>query len=106
MKMELEKSKQILEDIIEKEIISITPPFSQWNNHVKDLILQYGYKKIYYQHTFDFKSDDVLVPRHSIYSIDGKSSILRKLNNSRMEVLKELIIHNCSTLTVAVKEIL
>jgi len=106
LKIELEESKRILEDVIEKEVISITPPFSRWNEHVKDLILQCGYQKIYYQHGLNFKSDDVLVPRHSMYSIDGKSSILRKLNNSKMEVLKELIIHNCSTLTVAVKEIL
>ena len=106
LKIELEESKRILEDVIEKEVIYITPPFSRWNNHIKDLILQCGYKKIYYQHVFNFKSDDVLVPRHSMYSIDGKNSILRKLNNSKMELLKELIIHNCSTLTVAVKEIL
>jgi peptidoglycan/xylan/chitin deacetylase (PgdA/CDA1 family) len=106
LKIELEESKRILEDVIEKEVISITPPFSRWNDNVKDLILQCGYQKIYYQHVLNFKSDDVLVPRHSMYSIDGKSSILRKLNNSKMEVLKELIIHNCSSLTVAVKEIL
>tara|TARA_B110000263_G_C15025093_1_gene381339 strand:- start:27 stop:632 length:606 start_codon:yes stop_codon:yes gene_type:complete len=106
LKIELVQSKQILEEIIEKEIISITPPFSKWNNHINNIILQCGYKKIYYQHAFNYKADNVLVPRHSIYSIDGKNSILRKLNNSRIEVLKELIIHNCSTLTVAVKEIL
>ena len=69
-------------------------------------MLEYEYKKIYYQHAFNFKSDNLLAPRHSIYSIDRKNSILRKLNNSRMEVLKELIIHDFSSLTLAVKEIL
>tara|TARA_B110000467_G_scaffold88461_1_gene79974 strand:+ start:3968 stop:4729 length:762 start_codon:yes stop_codon:yes gene_type:complete len=106
LKIELDLSKQILEDIIQKKVTSITPPFSRWNNHIKDLILDRGYKKIYYQHGFNFQTDNTMIPRHSVYSIDGENSIIRKLNNSKLEAVKELIIHKCSTLTVAVKEIL
>ena len=106
LKSELVESKAILEDVISKEIDSITPPFSRIDDRVKELILEAGYKRIYHQCGFDSNNDDVLIPRHSIYSVDRNKSILRKLNNSKLEVIKELIIHNCSTLTIAVKEIL
>ena len=36
---ELQQSKLILEDIINKEIISITPPFSLLNDQIKDSII-------------------------------------------------------------------
>ena len=47
-----------------------------------------------------------IIRRHSIYSIDSKKSLQRKLNLSKIEYLKEGIIQNCSHLTVLVKEIL
>lgn len=106
LKVELQKSKHILEDIIQKEVVSITPPFFKWNSRIKDLILKYGYKKIYYQPTFRKIISNVMIPRHSVYSVDGQKAIIRKLTNSKFEILKELIIHKCSTLTVLVKEIL
>ncbi|MBC8310955.1 MAG: polysaccharide deacetylase family protein [Candidatus Marinimicrobia bacterium] len=106
LKIELQQSKEILEDIVQQEVISITPPFSRWNQRVKDLILECGYKKIYYQRTLKKEPCPIMIPRHSVYSIDGEKAIIRKVNNSRIEQIKEAIIHKCSTLTVVVKEIL
>tara|TARA_B110000467_G_scaffold14473_1_gene12500 strand:+ start:30209 stop:30814 length:606 start_codon:yes stop_codon:yes gene_type:complete len=106
LNIELQQSKLLLEDISNQEIISITPPFSLLNNQIKTLILSCGYKKIYYQHGFNFHNDDVMIPRHSVYSIDGKNSILRKVYNSKLEITKELFVQKFSTLTVLVKEIL
>ena len=106
LKKELIESKAILEDAINKKIESITPPFSRFNNRIKDFMLETGYKKIYHQYGFNLNSGDVLIPRHTVYSIDKEKSILRKLNNSKLEILKELIIHKCSTLTIVVKELL
>ena len=103
---ELRQSKLILENIINQEIISITPPFSLLNNHIKDSIVSCGYKKIYYQHGLNFNDDNLMIPRHSIYSIDSENSIIRKVYNSKLEIAKELIIQKFSTLTVIVKEIL
>jgi len=51
LKIELHESKQVLEDIIQQEVVSITPPFLRWIVNIKDLILECGYKKIYYQPT-------------------------------------------------------
>jgi len=104
--LELNHSKKILEDITKQEIYSITPPFSLWNSHIKNLILKSGYKKIYYQQTFNLETDEVMIPRHSVYAIDGRKALFRKVNSSKFELMKELIIHKCSCLTVAVKEIL
>jgi len=106
LKIELQQSKQILEDIINKKVISITPPFSRWNNRIKDLILECGYKKIYYQPTFINHACNTMIPRHSVYATDGQKAIIRKVNDSNFERIKELIIHKCSSLTVLVKEIL
>jgi len=106
LKLELQRSKKILEDIIQKEIISITPPFSRWNKRIKDLILECGYKNIYYQPTFTNHDCNTMIPRHSVYSTDGQKAIIREVNDSKFEKIKELIIHKCSTLTVLVKEIL
>ena len=106
LKLELQKSKKILEDIIQKEIISITPPFSRWNNRIKDLILENGYEKIYYQPTLKKHASNTMLARHSVYSTDGQKAIIRKVNNSKFEKIKESIIHKCSSLTVLVKEIL
>ena len=106
LKLELQKSKKILEDIIKKEIVSITPPFSRWNKRIKDLILQCGYKKIYYQPIFTKHACNTMIPRHSVYATDGQKAIIRKINDSNFEKIKESIIHKCSTLTVLVKEIL
>mgnify|MGYP006188543939 FL=1 len=106
LKFELHESKQILEDIIQQEVVSITPPFSRWTEKIKDLILECGYKKIYYQPTIANNPYPEMIPRHSVYVIDGERALTRKINNSMFELIKELIIHKCSTLTVAVKEIL
>jgi len=106
LQFELLESKRILEDIAQIEVDSITPPFSRWNPQIKDLILECGYKKIYHQQSLISHMENEMIPRHSIYSIDGKKSILRKIENSKFELIKELIIHKCSTLTMVVKEIL
>ena len=76
------------------------------SNSIKDLILESGYKKIYYQPSFTKHGCNAMIPRHSVYSTDGPNAILRKINDSNFEKMKELIIHKCSTLTVLVKEIL
>ena len=106
LKFELHESKQILEDIIQQEVVSITPPFSRWTEKIKDLILECGYKKIYYQPTIANNPYPKMIPRHSVYHIDGERALVRKINGSRFELIKELIIHKSSTLTMAVKETL
>ena len=99
-------SKNILENIIKKKVISITPPFCKWDTRVLQLLVDVGYENIYYQPGLNNPKNKHLIPRRSIYSIDTKSSIKRKYKNYKSELFKELIIHKFSNLTILVKDLL
>jgi peptidoglycan/xylan/chitin deacetylase (PgdA/CDA1 family) len=104
--MELSKSKEILEEILKKRIDALSPPFCLWNQHVLKRSLKAGYTEIYVQNNRKNVHYSQLKGRHSIYSIDTCNSIKRKVEGNAYEHIKETIIHNCSRLTVMVKEIL
>ncbi len=104
LKSDLEESKYILEKLLNTKIEKYTPPFGLLDEHHIPIILNY-YNKIYIPYNRMISHQNV-IRRRSIYSIDNKKSLQRKLNLSKIESLKENIIQNCAHLTVLVKEIL
>ncbi len=104
LKCDLEESKYILENLLGIEINCYAPPFGMMDSHHIPTILQY-YDNIYIPNNRNISHTNV-IKRHSVYSIDNIKSLDRKLNLSKLELMKENIIQNCAHLTVLVKEIL
>ena len=106
---DLKKSKDILENLLNKEINLFTPPFGYFDSSFLPIIKKAGYKDIYLNMCY---IDDEIVDselnisvRVPIYSIDNKYSINRKLNHSKFQTKFDELVHFFSKATVAVKKI-
>ncbi len=76
-------------------------------NEIWKLLSDIGYQNIFIQKSF-IKDRDTIIPknlnvieRRSVYSFDSYRNLQKKIfNSSKVELLKENIIHSCSRLTV------
>ena len=98
---ELINSKDVIEQLTGKEVVSIAPPFGVLNQRVYDHCLNAGYKNIYVQKHDNIKEslEITIVRRNNIYSIDRSDSIIRKINSDRREKMKEDCITSLNTVT-------
>ena len=101
-KNEIATSKEILEDITGKEIVSIAPPFSAINQGIYDLCGEAGYNAIYIQNKTSITLTDGLdiFLRKNVYSIDRKANIIKKIDLDRGEERKENFISSFNNLTI------
>jgi len=107
IRRDLIDSKNILETLTGKEIVSFTSPFNIMPNEIWKLLSDIGYQNIFIQKSF-IKDRDTIIPknlnvieRRSVYSFDSYRNLQKKIfNSSKVELLKENIIHSCSRLTV------
>ena len=102
VKEELILSKEILEDIIQNEVKSIAPPFSDINQEVYDLCVETGYDSIYIQKQASIRvvDDAKLFYRNNVYSIDRNDNIMNKINMDSIEKKKEDFISSFNNLTI------
>ena len=104
---DLSKSKDVLENLVGKEIQSFTPPFGYFNDSHLDLAMKVGYKKIYLNDCYIKKINilpTTLFNRFNIYKHDSIHSIKRKINGDKLKYFIDTAIHNCSNATVFVKK--
>ena len=103
-------SKEFIEGITGKEVISFCLPFGDLTKKALKIIEAAGFMKLFIQLPILTKkvNNQKLEFNYSrsIYSIDSVKSLARKYNNCITEHLKECFIHSFSTATVLVKEML
>ncbi len=81
LKLELRRSKDILEGILNREVTAVSYPFGRCNQAVLEIASQYGYTQGF---TMRFPSDDDPSLSHGrigIYAYDTRLSVARKLGS-------------------------
>ncbi len=79
--IELKHSKDIIEEIISKEITSLCYPFGRYNKNVVDQALSLGYQ---YGFTMKFPNEDdssLTIGRYPIYGFDSLFAIKQKIEH-------------------------
>ncbi len=107
---EVSKSKEIIQNITGRKVISLCPPFGDLNNEMFPIFYRLGITDIYIQKPLYNIFKDInninIKFTNSIYALDDINSIFRKINNNKYELLKENIIHFFSQATIYYKELL
>jgi len=105
LRSEIRDSKHIIEDHLGKPVTSISYPFGRFSRKVQDEAAAAGYCCAFTSSPGP-KSDRMAMGRLSVYSIDGRSSLERKLGlrpGHRLECLKNTVIARLSLGTTLVK---
>ncbi|MFH1313994.1 MAG: polysaccharide deacetylase family protein [Candidatus Eisenbacteria bacterium] len=105
LRQELRDSKRIIEDHLNKPVTSISYPFGSFSRKVVDEGIAAGYTCGFTSSPND-GSDRMAMGRLSVYPIDSRSSLERKLRlrpGYRLECLKNTVIARLSLGTTLVK---
>ncbi len=107
---DLKMSKDLLEDNLNIEIKTFTPPFGHINDDIIPLIIKAGYTKLFVNShyiSFDVLNDSKLkiFNRLPVYSHDSDNSINRKINKNKFQTKFDKFIHFWANATVLVKKI-
>ncbi|MFC1799973.1 polysaccharide deacetylase family protein [Candidatus Eisenbacteria bacterium] len=105
IRRELRDSKQAIEDHIGGAVTSVSYPFGRYSPKVIDEAVAAGYK-CGFTSSPNSGSDRMAMGRLSVYSIDGRSSLERKLGlrpGYRLECIKNTVIAKLSRGTTLVK---
>jgi len=108
LKIELSKSKDIIENISGKKIHYLSYPFGRYNRMVEVAAMEAGYKKGL---SLTFRKKDgrsFSMPRIAIYAFDTPFSVISKLNRGlfyRIEMAKGAIMNAFAGGTVALNRI-
>ncbi len=103
IKVELEDSRKLLEDIIGRPVVSIAYPFGLYNKRVLEFVRLYGYKVGFTsRRTVSFHTENPLeVERQGVYIID--MSLMPKIDTSsplfRVESVKQIAINQFARLS-------
>ena len=98
---ELDTSKEKLEKITNKEIISFAPPYGIIDKRILEISKSVGYKEVFIQKNKNVvdNASMLIVERNNIYSIDRNKNIINKINSSRLEKQKENCISSLNIIT-------
>jgi len=106
LRRELRDSKRVIEDRIGRAVTSVSYPFGRYSPKVIDEAAAAGYACGFTSSPND-GSDRMAMGRLSVYSIDGRSSLERKLGlrpGYRLECIKNTVIAKLSLGTTIVKK--
>lgn len=101
-KSEIIDSKNYLEEIIQREIQSFCYPYGDYNEEVKTLVKDAGYKlaRTVHRYSFDFGNDRFAIPT-TIHAYNHYSDINKIFNFSNHSVIKSLQYWNWDKLAIA-----
>ena len=108
LKIELERSKKYLEELIEREIKYISYPFGRFNEKVEVFAAQCGYINGFSLSFFKKSRLDFTIPRYCVYTTDSTFSILRKLDTgllNRFERAKGAIMNSYASGTILLNKL-
>jgi len=105
---DLSYSKKYLEDLLSKEVKSFAVPFNIYNPIIFDLILESGYKVIFFNSFY--KSNyvphiDYLVQRKPIFKITSLNSIKNYFDGEKNNFTDKMI-QFCANATIGLKHLL
>lgn len=89
LKEELNKSKQILEDIIGSKVDSISYPFGRYNRNILETTAEAGYK---FGYTMNFPTSDdspLTIGRYPIYCYDTIFTVNQKINHGKLYFIEQ-----------------
>lgn len=90
LKMELERSKKILEDIINRKISFISYPFGRFNHDVESVAAEAGYRNGFSLSLKRKGSTGFTMSRFAVYAFDTPFSVLKKLNTGKLNGLERI----------------
>ena len=96
LKIELTRSKEILEDIIERKISFISYPFGRFNTEVESIAAKVGYRNGLSLSLMKRGESGFTLSRCAVYAFDTPYSVLNKLNKgalNRIETIKGVIMN-------------
>jgi len=108
LRAELVDSKKILEDIIGKEVISLSYPFGHFNRRVIEEARSAGYK---YAFTMDFPEptdENMSIGRIPVYGFDSRLAVFQKVFRGplyKFEKLKSTFTHRLAAGTIMLNKI-
>jgi len=97
---ELSDSKKQIEDLIGKEVISISFPYGRYNAAVVDQAREAGYRNLYGLGSSVFI--DGVIGRIPVYRIDSPAAVRRKVEMNRLEVFKSDLIHSFANISALI----
>lgn len=89
---ELRRSKQAIEQRLNKPVRTFSYPFGRYDSALKNLAQKAGYEAAFslYPSHCNEKMDRFAIRRNGVYIIDTKGSILRKLERRRLSWFEEM----------------
>jgi len=87
---ELKKSKDIIENIIKKEVVSISYPFGHFNQQVMENVKKAGYHYGFTMNFPTFNDEQLRIGRYAIYGYDTLFTINQKLSHGFLYSLEKL----------------
>lgn len=96
---ELVDSKKKIEDVIGKEVVSMSFPFGRHNHDVAERTREAGYKILF---GLGSAVDDGVIRRVPVYRIDGPAAIRRKAAMNRFEIFKCDLIHSFANISALI----
>ncbi len=108
LKLQLDKSKEILENTIGRRIIYISYPFGRFNTTVELQALESGYERGFSLNYYCKSASGFTLPRYGVYGFDTPWSIIRKISGggtALFERLKGAVINQYSGGTIALNRI-
>ena len=88
---ELRNSKAEIEDLLGREVKSISFPFGKSNSTVTDIAREAGYMELY---GLGRANSPGVIGRVGVYRIDTPGSVKRKADGNKYEILKSDFIHS------------
>ncbi|MCL4539585.1 MAG: polysaccharide deacetylase family protein [Bacteroidetes bacterium] len=93
---ELVRSKKQIEDMIGREVRSVSFPFGRHNAEVAALAREAGYEMLY---GLGSSVGDGVIPRMPVYRFDNSAAVRRKVEMNRIEIVKGDLVHSFSYLS-------
>ncbi len=103
LKIELARSKNILEEIIDRKISFISYPFGRFNKKVESIAAEIGYRNGFSLSMIGRGEGNFTLAREAVYAFDTPYSVLNKLNKSifnKIESIKGSIMNAYASGTI------
>jgi len=90
LKIELTRSRETLEDIIERKVRFISYPFGRFNGNVESAAADAGYSNGFSLSLLKREEGDFTLPRYAVYAFDTPYSVLNKLKKGALNRIEKI----------------
>jgi len=93
LNIELKRSKEKLENIIERKVSYISYPFGRFNKTVESAAINVGYRNGLTLSLSNRRKSAFTLSRSAVYAFDTPYSVINKINRSAIERIKGIIMN-------------